>query len=149
MFLFIISITSCSKNVISLDDVYGKYVYVECLYSNPLSSIKIESDNQNFKNISRFSIKEKSYQYYSTKETNPTIDIIGAEYIETAIKEDIISTPIDSIIKNVTTRYDVYNKKIYQGYSFLFSKNECYYMETRKIDNQRIVWKLVQIEKIS
>ncbi len=147
--VLILSVTSCSKKKIPVEDIYGKYIYAECLYSNPLSNITITDDNLSFKNISRFSLKEKTYQYYSTKATDPTIEISNVEYIEAEITEDIISSSIEDFIRNVTTRFDIYGKKVYQGYSFLFGKDEAYYMETRKIDEKRVVWKFVKLEKIS
>ncbi len=146
--ILVLIATGCSKNKkIPLEEIYGKYTYAECLYSNNLSNVSIKDDNLKYQNITRFSLKEKTYQYYATKQTDPTIEVLNVEYKEVELAEEVINDEIKELIENVTTQFDIYKNQTFQGYSFLFGKDEAFYMETRKIGDRRVVWKLVKLEK--
>lgn len=151
LFLMLISLTltGCkSKEKVPLEDVYGKYVYKECLYVNSNNTFTKESLNNLYKNKARYSLKETSFAFYESESTTPTLSIKNIEYVEVEITEEVNDPVAKKIIKKASTRYDVYRSGDSQGYSFIFNEEEVYFLEFRYMSNkEHVVWHIFLLEK--
>lgn len=151
VFLILISLTltSCKKKEnIPLEDIYGKYNYVECLYVHDNNPFTKEELNNLYKGKARYSLKETSYTFYESESTTPTLSVKNIEYEEVELDYDIKDKNVKKIIKNTSTRYDVYRNDNSQGYTFVFSEDEVYYLEFRYLSsNEHVVWHVFLLEK--
>lgn len=150
--LLLISITSCKANKpkLNLDDLYGKLYYDECIYLSPyISDITIAEETANHKGISRFDITENSFYYYETSSPEASMTLRMVTYQEKDVNDNLtINNDVKDILKNMTTRYDIYRNNTFQCYSFLYDGKDIYYMETRRlVDNTNYdIWKIVRLK---
>ena len=71
-----------------------------------------------------------------------------AQYKDVDINDGIEETEVKKIIKGATTRYDIYKLDVSQGYSFVFTEEEIYFIEFRRLTaDVRVVWHIFEIEK--
>lgn len=128
IFISCIALISCHSKHINLEDLYGKYVYKECIYYEYYTS-NMNEQNQLYHNNVRFSFQETKYQYYIVS-TEPLIDMVNIKYIEKKLDEYITTNKeIKKVLKKIITRYDIYKNDNNQGYSLLAGENCTYFME--------------------
>ena len=151
--LLLLSLASCKKEKkVSIDEIYGKYYYDECVYlSSFAAGSTIEEENRNHKNITRYVLMSDNYYYYVDSSTDATLSMRNVVYEEKGMFDNIISNEkIKSILKNKTTRFDIIRNNVNQGYSFVFTEDEAYYLELRYISSEISydVWQIVKLKKI-
>lgn len=148
LLLLMVTLTGCKKEKVALEDIYGKYDFIECVYvnrQNPMQKVLI---NEMFQNKARYSIKESSFAFYETDDTIPSISLKSISYRETEINDGIEDAEIQKLFKKATTRYDIYKLEVSQGYSLVFTNEEIYFVEYRRLSTEtRVVWSIFEIEK--
>ena len=148
LLLLLITVSGCKKEKVSLEDLYGKYDFVKCVYVNPQNLYEKVLLNEKYKDKARYSVKENSFAFYETDGTTPTISLKLIQYKDVDINDGIEETEVKKIIKGATTRYDIYKLEVSQGYSFVFTEEEIYFIEFRRLTTDvRVVWHVFEIEK--
>ena len=148
LLLLLITVSGCKKDKVSLEDLYGKYDFVKCVYVNPQNPFEKVQLNEKYKDKARYSVKENSFAYYENDGTTPTISLKLIQYKDVDINDGIEETEVKKIIKGATTRYDIYKLDVSQGYSFVFTEEEIYFIEFRRLTaDVRVVWHIFEIEK--
>lgn len=149
LILPIVFFTSCKKEPIPVEDIYGKYDYKDCIYINDMLDSSTVAQNKLYKNIARYSLTEKIYSFYASTSNTPTMNIIGVKYVENEVLENISYKPVVKLLKKATTRYDVYKGDNSQGYSFVFSEDKAFFLEFRYFQSSQshVLMKVVEIEK--
>ena len=148
LLLLALTLTGCKKEKVALEDIYGKYDFVECVYVNSLNLFKIDQLNEMYSGKARYSLKENSFAFYESEEPSPSISLKLINYKETEINERIDSNDVKKLFKKASTRYDIYKLDVSQGYSFVFTADKVYFVEFRKLSNNvTAVWSVFEIEK--
>ena len=146
--LLVVTLTGCKKEKVALEDVYGKYDFIKCVYTNqqnPLDKVQL---NEKYKSKARYSVKESTFAFYETDETTPTISLKLINYKDVDINDGIEEKEVKTLLKGASTRYDIYKIDVSQGYSFVFTDETIYFIEFRKLTADfRVVWHIFEIEK--
>ena len=146
--LVCLTLTSCKGNKVPVEDVYGKYDYIKCVYVHSQNTFSKQQLNDKYKNKARYSLKETSFAFYETSETTPSISLKLTQLTEVKINEGIEDKEVKQILKGATTRYDVYKLDQSQGYCFVFKDDATYFVEFRQLSKDvRVVWHVFEIEK--
>jgi hypothetical protein len=148
LFLVILCISNgCSKTDYDINNIYGKYKYVECLYVSSNSSLDKASLTSSQKDIVRFVLEENKYFYYYDS-NEALISMTNVSFKKTSLYENLnVTSDIKNIIKN-TTRFDLYKNNTFQYYSFLFNDKHSYFVELRYTEEDSfLIWQIVEIKK--
>lgn len=149
LLLFVVTLTGCKKEKVALEDLYGKYDFEECVYTNSQNPLKPDIINQKYDSKARYSLKDTSFSFYETEDPTPTISLKFVNYKEEEeILKGIEETAIKQILKGATTRFDVYKLDVNQGYTIIFTKDDVYFVEFRNLSSSvKVVWQIYEIEK--
>lgn len=149
LILLLVTITGCkSKEKVPLEELYGKYDFITCVYVNKNNLYKKEFLNDMYKDKARYSVKESTFAFYETEDKTPAISLKLIQYKEAGINDGIEEKEVKDLLKKATTRYDIYKLENSQGYSFIFTEDTTYFLEFRKLsNNERVVWHVFEIEK--
>lgn len=149
--LLSVCVTGCKskeKEKVKLEDIYGKYYYKECLFLSEQNQFNKESLDETYKGVARYSLKETTFYFYETKSSTPTISLKNISYEEVEIDYKIQTKGPKEILKNCTTRFDIYRLDVSQGYSFAFDGDNVYFIEFRSLsNNNHMVWHIFLLEK--
>lgn len=148
LLFLVLTLQGCKKEKVALEDLYGKYDYVKCVYVCQQNTFSKQELDEKYKGKARYSVKENTFAFYETLETVPTISLKLIQYNDVEINEGIEVTEIRKLFKKATTRYDIYKLDNSQGYSFVFTEDATYFVEFRRMTSQvRVVWHIFEIEK--
>ena len=144
-------LSSCKKETVELDSIYGKYYYKDCIYINDMYNTTTAEQNKLYKGVSRYSLSEKEYVYYKDKSTTPTMNILNIKYIENEVLTNITYQPVVKLLKKASTRYDIYKGENSQGFSFVFDEDKVYFLEFRYFSSSssHVLMQVVELEKRS
>ena len=149
--LLSVCITGCKskeKEKVNLEDIYGKYYYKECIYLSEQNVFNKESLDDTYKGVARYSLKENSFAFYQSESLIPTISLKNINYKEVELDYKIEVKEPKEILKNCSTRFDIFREDVSQGYSFAFDGDKVYVIEVRSYgDNTHTVWNIFLLEK--
>ncbi len=148
LLFLVLTIQGCKKEKVALEDLYGKYDYVKCVYLCQQNTFSKQELDEKYKGKARYSVKENTFAFYETLDTVPTISLKIIQYNDVEINDGIEVTEIKNLFRKATTRYDIYKLENSQGYSFVFTEDNVYFVEFRRLSsNVRVVWHIFEIEK--
>ncbi|MBQ4571394.1 MAG: hypothetical protein IJB21_06845 [Bacilli bacterium] len=149
--LLSVCITGCKskeKEKVNLEDIYGKYYYKECIYLSEQNIFNKESLDDTYKDVARYSLKENSFAFYQSESLTPTISLKNINYKEVELDYKISIKEPKEILKDCSTRFDIFREDVSQGYSFAFDGDKVYFIEFRSYgDNNYTVWNIFLLEK--
>ena len=146
----VLCMTGCKSNKekVPLEQLYGQYEFEECEFINPLSGQTKEQINAKYEDVARFTIKETVFSFYDSNSTTPAISLKSINYKEEDINTGINNSDVKKLLKNASTRYDIYRVADSQGYSIIFSGDDIYFVEFRFLSSrEHVVWQVFEIEK--
>lgn len=146
----VLCIAGCKSKApkVPLEEIYGKYEFEECEFINPLSGQTVEQINEKYEDVARFTIKETVFSFYDSDSTTPAISLKSITYKEEDVNTGINTSEVKKLLKNASSRYDVYRVADSQGYSIVFSGDDIYFIEFRFLSSkEHVVWQVFEIEK--
>lgn len=149
LIVFTIVLSGCKEKEVPLEDIYGTYKYVKCLYVSNDSKLSANSQSYLYANKVKHRLKETTYTYLSMETNEQLFTAKDISYVKVDVDKDL-SENESEILEGATTRYDLYKDGKYQGYSFVFGKDVVYFIEMRYLlkYDANIVWQIAELEKI-
>jgi len=144
LFILSFSITSCSNNRDVSFSSFGDYTYYECVFVNSLSSSTIEYLTE----LNGGNINVAIYEEYFSIDSSDSqmIHIDNPNYVNYKVNSDIdtaFNLNIDSFLKDISFRYDIYINEEYQGYSIFLNNTDLYIARIENSDDvDCIIWEI-------